>query len=111
MSNDKDIVIGSTMNLPSGPPTKMIPSYLVKLMPEDNKSKSGKLFLAIEQPQFNSDFIHTKGFFIEASEDDIVAGYREMVAAALQSQIVEMWLPWHSIRNVKSLVFKASNKK
>lgn len=112
MSNDKDIMVGSTINIPTGPPVKVAPSYLVKISgTEGAKNKTAKLFLAIEQPQFNTDFIHTKGFFTDATEDDIVTGYREMVAAATQAQIIEMWIPWHTIQFVRSLVFKTANKK
>lgn len=110
MSDDRDIVISSTVNIPSGPPNKMIPSYLVKFLP-DLGSKKYKMFVAVEQPQFNADFIHTKGFFTESSEDDIVSGYREMVAAATAAQILELWVPWHTVHSVRSLVFKTVTKK
>lgn len=108
--SEKDFVISATVSLPVGPPTKVIPSYLIKFLPEGKKGIV-KLFLAVEQPAFNPDFIHTKGFFTDSSEDDIVTGYREMVASATASQIMEMWIPWHSIQSVRSLVFKTASKK
>lgn len=114
MSSDKDILVGSPLAIPMGPPVKSIPSYLVKLLPDitaGTKTKSYRMFLAVEQPQFNADFIHTKGLFSEASEDDIITGYKEMVAAATAAQIIEMWIPWHTIHSVRSLVFKTASKR
>ncbi len=125
MMSNKDVAVGaigafkeepmSSMSIPGipvGPPAKMTPFYLVKILPElGSKSKEYKMFLAVEQPGFNSDFIHTKGFFSTYSEDDIVVGYREMVAAATAAQIIELWLPWHQIQSVRSLVFKTASKK
>jgi hypothetical protein len=97
--------------LPTGPGVKMIPSYLVTLEPDLTSKKSYRFFVAIEQPVFLPDHIHAKGFFSDSSEDDIVTGYKEMVAAATQAQVLEMWFPWHTIHNVRSLVFKTASKK
>lgn len=110
--SDKDIAISSTLIIPNGPPVKNVPSYLVKLMPDvTSKSKAYRMFLAVEQPVFNPDYIHTKGFFIESAEDDIITGYKEMVAGATASSITEMWFPWHTVNCVRSLVFKTASKK
>lgn len=111
---DKDLSVGAvgSLSIPTGPPNKMVPSYLVKLVPDlGAKQKSYRMFIAIEQPQFNADFIHAKGFFSESSEDDIVVGYKDMVASVTSNQIVEIWLPWHTIHSVRSLVFKTASKK
>lgn len=121
--NDKDIAVGaigafkeviSSMavpGIPTGPATKVVPSYLVTLEPDLSSKKSYRLFVAVEQPVFMTDHIHTKGFFTESSEDDIVTGYKEMVATATQAQVLEMWFPWHTIHSVRSLVFKTASKK
>lgn len=122
MSNEKDIAVGAVgafqsglttvSGIPSGAPTKSVPSYLVKLMPElGGKSKTYRMFIAVEQPQFLTDFIHVKGLFSEREENDIVDGYRDMIASATSAQILEMWIPWHSIHSVRSLVFKTASKK
>jgi len=121
---DKDIAVGAIgafkeevgsslgiPGLPTGPGVKMVPSYLVKLLPDLGSKKSYRFFVAIEQPVFLTDHIHTKGFFSEAREADIITGYKEMVAAATQSQVLEMWFPWHTIHSVRSLVFKTASKK
>lgn len=119
MAGDKDIAVGaigalgSTISgIPTGPAAKVAPSYLVKLMPDmSEKAKKYKMFIAVEQPQFMVDHIHTKGFFSELCEDDIVVTYREVVAQTTASDILEMWIPWHVIHSVRSLVFKTSSKK
>lgn len=97
--------------IPTGPALKVVPSYLITLLPDLNSKKSYRLFVAVEQPVFMTDHIHTKGFFSDSSEDDIVLGYKEMVAAATQAQVLEMWFPWHTIHSVRSLVFKTASKK
>jgi hypothetical protein len=110
MSNDKDIVVGSTSFIPNGPPTKQIPSYLVKMI-KASKTDQQRFFIAVGEPNMNQSFIHVKGFFSDATEDDIVVGYKELLAAATQAQTLEMWLPWHTVQSVRSLVFKTSSKK
>jgi hypothetical protein len=123
MSNDKDLAVGAigafkevnpssslVPGIPNGPPAKVVPSYLVKILPDIGSKKTYKMFIAISEPAFNSDFIHVKGFFTESGEDVIIVGYREMVAGATAAQIIEMWIPWHTIHSVRSLVFKTSKK-
>lgn len=111
MSNE--IIVSQPVGLPLGPNNKtLLPCYLIKLLPEPgSKSKACRLFIAIEQPQFNSDFIHTKGFYSDATEADIVGRYREIVSQAPSTDILEEWMPWHTIFNVRSLVFKTQIKK
>ena len=108
---DKDIVVGSTSIFPTGPQAKLVPHYLVKLEPElGSKSKSYRLFIAIETMNLNADFIHVKGFYTTSTEEDIVSGYREVVAGFPVSDKLEIWLPWHTIHSIRSLTFKTANK-
>jgi len=98
--------------IPNGPPAKMVTSYLVKILPDlGSKLKTYRMFIALDQVAFNNDFIHVKGFFSDSTEDDIVTGYKELIASATATQITEMWIPWHTIHSVKSLVFKTASKK
>jgi hypothetical protein len=98
--------------IPNGPPAKIIPFSLVKLLPElGSKKKTYTLFVATEAIKFESNFVQIKGFFSEATEADILVGYRDMSAAMTVTDIVEMWVPWHSIYCIRSLVFRTSSKK
>lgn len=109
---DKDIVIASTLNIPVGGMIASKPAYLVSIEPE-GKNKNAELFLSVEMPDVQSSFIRAKGFFLDAKEYEtsaIVAGYKTIIASQAAESFVEVWLPWHRISCMRSLVFKKDKK-
>ena len=109
--SDRDVVIGSMATVPQGPGAKTLPAYLVKILPESNaKNSTSRFFIAVEKHEFPG-HIHVKGFYSEQKEADIAILYRELVSQADSASILELWLPWHSIHSIRSLVFKTSSRK
>lgn len=123
MSSDKDLAVSAIgafkespsnpgiPGIPNGPPAKVVPAYLVKLLPDLDSKKSYRFFIASGEAAFNNpNFVHVKGFFTDASEEDICSQYKEMVAGATTSQIVEMWFPCSTVHSIKSLGYKTNKK-
>ncbi len=107
MVDGKDIHVSSVNVLTSAVALK--PTYLVKLLPE-GKAKP-QLFVAIELPKFDVAYVQAKGFFYDGDEADIVTNYMAIIAETDKSVLTEMWFPWHSIKSVKSLIFKGNKVK
>ncbi len=108
---DKDIIVASTLNIPVGGVISSKPAYLITFEPEGKKAS--ELFLTIEMPNVQSSFIHAKGFFLDAKEYEInaiVAGYKTIIASQAAESFLEIWLPWHRVSNMRSLVFKKDKK-
>jgi hypothetical protein len=105
MSNNKDIVITSTANVPVGGQLANKPAHLVTLVGEGKKQN--RYFVSFDTPVSQEHFIKVKGFFSELKEDEIVSQYKLLISQVTNENVVELWLPWHSISSVRSLVFKA----
>lgn len=109
MTEPKDLVIQSTWNVPTVSTMSQKPSYLVKFLSEGKKAP--KLFFAVEQPKFELSYVQVKGFFYTGAEESVYSQYNEIVTGADRSTFVEMWLPWHVLDSVRSLVFKGDKTK
>ncbi len=109
MTDQKDLVIQSTWNVPNGTAISQKPSYLVKFLAEGKKPQ--KLFFAVDLPKFEASYIQVKGFFYTGDEEAVYSQYGEIVASADRSTFVEMWIPWHVLDSVRSLVFKGDKNK
>ncbi len=107
MVDGKDIHVSSVNSLTAPPPAK--PTYLMKFLPE-GKAKAA-LFIAIELPKFDVAYVQAKGFFYDGDEADIVTNYMAIIAETDKNSLTEMWFPWHSIKSVKSLIFKVNKNK
>lgn len=106
-----DIAVGSTLTIPTHS-NKTVPYYLVKMATDKKSLVAGEeFFISFGEPDLNSNFLHVKGFFSGSKREDIVANYKDMVANTDPSQMVEMWMPWHTVHSIRSLVFKTSVKK
>lgn len=105
MSEVKDLVIASTFNVPTGAAQQIKPCYLVKFVASAKKTQ---LFIVIGEPKFETAFVQGKGFFVDSGldEEDVVTSYQKLVTGVDKSTMVEMWLPWHNIVFVRSLVYK-----
>lgn len=79
-------------------------SYLIALVDGKKVCK----FITINQPEFVAGFIQVKGFFSEATEEDIVKNYSSITQATNNEKIVEIYFPNHRILNIRSLIYKKS---
>lgn len=122
MPSDKDFVVEVLNRVPDGSVINVKPCYLITLTEKEVKdtkvqSKGSKAkasvpgprnFVAIELPNMqNSVCVHTKGFYDTSGEENIIANFRSLVSTIDREQILELYIPWHSIVSIRSLVFKA----
>jgi hypothetical protein len=120
MPSDKDFSVGAVGSQLPGVPSGAIyaggvamgstiskkPCYLITL---DVAGKSkGSFFITLDKPEILNGFVQVKGFYSDESESDIVANFGELVRIAPKEKIVEVYLPWHRIHNMRSLVFNAN---
>lgn len=107
--SDKDYAIAATARVVAGSPILNKPVYLLTF---ENPGKSkAKFFIAIEKPEFQDAFVQVKGVFSEASEDEIINSFADILTQAGKESILEMYFPWHKISSIRSLVFKANKDK
>ncbi len=101
-----DVVVGS-VGLPTNniPPKK--PSYLIILENVRGKTKNDENFIAVDKPELLNGFIQVKGFFCELSADEISKSFLTVLTDSNKELYVEMMFPWHRVKSVKSLIFKA----
>jgi hypothetical protein len=102
---EKDFAIGIT-----GAPTNVAiskkPCYLVWL--DVSKTHKGRPFIALDKPSFEMGFIHVKGFYSVEKEDDIIVRFSDLIRDLPKEEIVEIYVPWHRIDSIRSLVFNAN---
>lgn len=98
-----DIAIG-TANLPTNAPRLTKPSYLVTLV----DGKVVTYFIALDKPELASGFISVRGFYCEASEEEVVKGFVEMISKTPKETVLEMMFPTHRVKSIRSLVFNAA---
>lgn len=101
-----DIAIG-TANLPTGTPILKKPVYLIVLVDVVGKITTETRFVATDRPELLQSFISVRGIYCEASEDDIVKSFAEIVNKAPKDTVLEMIFPVHRIKSIRSLVFNA----
>ncbi len=103
---EKDFAVGS-VGIPTVGTAPKKPCYLVALMYPAGKTKTVKYFIALDKPESLNGFITTKGFYSDESEEELVKGFADLVAATPKENILEMMFPWHSVQSIRSLVFNA----
>lgn len=101
-----DIAIG-TANLPTGTPTLKKPVYLIILVDVFGKAVTETRFIATDRPELSQSFISVRGIYCDASEEDIVKGFGEIVSKAPKDTVLEMIFPVHRVKSIRSLVFNA----
>lgn len=107
--SEKDFAIEPQMRVPDGSVISAKPCYLVTLTEKvvKGKSEQQRRFISLDKPDMQPAFIHTKGFYTDAKEDEVVQNFRSLVQDTNKDQVLELYLPWHSIVSIRSLVFKA----
>jgi hypothetical protein len=106
--SDKDYAIAATARVVSGSPILTKPVYLLVLDGAKSKSRN---FIAVEKPDFQEAFVQVKGIFTEASDEEVINSFSEILTTAGKESILEMYFPWHRISSIRSLVFKANKDK
>lgn len=106
--SDKDYAVAATSRVPLGSPISTKPAHLLTF---ENSGKSKvKFFITLEKPEFENQFIHVKGIYSEASEEEINNSFTEILTVAGKDSILEMYFPLHRISSIKNLVFRANKK-
>jgi len=80
------------------------PSYLIILNPA--KLKRYEYFITIDRPEYLNGFIQVKGVYSEASEEESIKNYAEILTSSPKENFQEMLFPNHRVTSIKSLVFK-----
>jgi hypothetical protein len=109
MSNEKDIIVSAQMRIPDGTSISAKPCYLITLTEKIKTSKGSmpQLFIATELPNMQYGHTQIKGFYTAATKEEIIANFKNLLASADKDQMVELYLPWHAVQSIRSLVFKA----
>jgi len=69
--------------------------------------KGFKNFISLEKPEFFHQHISTKGFFVDKTEEEIIAGYADILNSVSSTVYTEMSFPLTKVEYVKNLVYKA----
>ena len=114
--SDNDITLERTLRVPDGSPINMKPCYLISINTKHSTGKAGavKFFIALELPDLViSSYMKVKGFFVEGEENAIISGYVDIVRtlAADKKNIIEMYMPWHTVNYMRSLVYNANKSR
>ncbi len=105
---DKDYAVAATQRVVSGSPILSKPAHLLAF---ENSGKSKvKFFITTEKPEFENQFVHVKGIYSEASEEEISNSFVDLLTNAGKESILEMYFPIHKISSIKNLVFRANKK-
>lgn len=103
--SDKDMVLTPSLRVPEGSPISNKPSHLLVI--EDEFAKI-KLFISIELPDMkNVSCVQAKGFFTDASEEEVIIHFSELIAKADKKNFVEIYVPWSRVVVIQNLVFRA----
>lgn len=107
--SEKDFVINATARVPDGTAISNKPCYLVTLEEKIGTGKDAKhvLFIAVDLPSLQPAFIQTKGYFTATDKDAILKDHKSVLQGMDKEQMAELILPWHEIKSIRSLVFKA----
>ncbi len=101
-----DITI-SPVSLANRSATFSKPVYLISFEDCSGKKGSSKRMITIDKPDTLSYYVQTKGILTEASEEEILSNYQDLLTAAKKEDIIEVMIPWNRIFSIRSLVFKA----
>jgi hypothetical protein len=69
--------------------------------------KGFRNFLSLEKPEFFHQHLSTKGFFCEASDDEIAKNFAQILTDTSRELYTEMSFPLTKVEYVKNLVYKA----
>jgi hypothetical protein len=108
MSN-QDYAISSVSYDPNAPnKVSKKPNYLVSLTDSTAKKAAITYFIAMDRPDPQNGFVAVKGFFCDEAKEDIIASFAEIVANTPKESILELMIPIHRVRCIRSLVFNAN---
>jgi hypothetical protein len=106
--SENDINVKVT-TLITGVPTPTKPKYLVCVEHRTN-NKLVDYFLSMDKPISTNGFIEVKGFFVsceQQTEDYISKNYLSILDSTPKDLYMEIMFPWHRVKSIKSLAFKA----
>jgi hypothetical protein len=104
MMADRDYAIGAVGTIPTAGTINKKPAYLIHL----TNGKGMQKFVAIDKPDSQNGFISTKGFFSDATEEEIIKTFSDLLTQTPKELILDMWFPWHRVYSVRSLDFNAN---
>ncbi len=104
MSNDVAVL---PVGLPTNAAINKKPPHLIILENMRGKTKNDENFIAIDRPELLNGFIQVKGFFCELDPDEISKSFLTVLTESNKELYVEMMFPWHRIKVIKSLIYKA----
>jgi hypothetical protein len=102
---DKDFMIESQIRVPDGSAISEKPKYLVFFTAND-KVKD-KRFIATELPDMQASNAKLRGIYVTGSEEELFQNFRTLLQDASKEQYQEVYVPWHAISKIRSLMFKA----
>ena len=103
-----DYTVTNVTNVPSGSVISKKPIYLITLKDIQEKKGSFQYFITTDKPDAQNNFLLSKGFFCDSSEEDISKNYAYILTSVPKERIMEMWFPVHRILCIKSLIFNAN---
>ncbi len=107
MSND--IAIQSTFRVPEGSTISTKPAHLIILKEKVGVAKNShnQCFVSLEQPGMgNAAFVHAKGFFTDATPEEVKTGYKELLANMDKATVSEEYFNWDDVKRITNLVFR-----
>ena len=106
--SDKDFTVGAVMSVPTIGSLNKKPVYLITLEDSSGKKNSFQKFISLDKPDSQNGFLMAKGIYSDLSEDEIIKNFSEVLTTAPKEHILDIWLPWHRVVSVRSLVFNAN---
>jgi len=103
--SDKDLAVAATTRITAVSSAVNKPIYLIVFT--DMIKTKGKFFVSIEKPEIQDSFVQVKGIFSQASEEEIINSFYDILTRAGKESIMEIYFPWHNVSYIRSLVFKA----
>ena len=94
---ESDIAVGVTAQLPTIGAINKKPAYLITL----ENGKSLKKFITLDKPELLNGFLQVKGIYSDASEDEIIKSFSELLTNSPKELILDVMLPWHKICSVR----------
>jgi hypothetical protein len=107
--SSNDILISPATRIPEN---NTISAKIVNLLTLNDyegvaKNRKEKLFVAIDTPVYQPYFVQVKGFYVSQDENEVAANFRDLIASTDKASIVEVAFPWHMVKRVRNLVFRA----
>ena len=106
MSGDKDLAVNIAA-IPAVGTISKKPVHLILVESTEGKTKLVLKFLSLDKPGNESNLVSAKGFFTEASEDEISKNYNEIISNTSKELYEEIMFPLYKIVRIKNLFYKA----